>query len=92
MGKSRLYLVGMAGAQQKMFCVLKFAKTNAIVTLQRAFRTEFADRESIGQRVREFKENACLNKGKSSGRARVLEEQFQRIKDALERSPRKFSP
>ena len=31
----------MATPQQKAFCVLEFAKTNAIVTVQRAFRTEF---------------------------------------------------
>ena len=85
----------MATPQQKEFCVLEFAKTNAIVTIQRAFRTEFGidlpHRQSIRRWVRQFKETGCLCKGKSSGRPRAAEEQVERIHDAFEDSPRKFT-
>lgn len=83
----------MATPQQKAFCVLEFAKTDAIVTVQRAFRTEFGidppHRESIRRWVTQFKETGCLCKGKSPGRPRVSEEQVEKIHDAFEGSPRK---
>ena len=56
----------MATPQQKAFCVLEFAKTNAIVTVQLALRTEFgvdpSHRESIRRWVRQFKETGRLSK------------------------------
>ena len=77
----------MATPQQKVFCVLEFAKTDAIVTVQRAFRTEFGidlpHRESIRRWVTQFKETGCLCKGKSPGRPRVSEEQVEKIHDAF---------
>ena len=36
-----LFPLKVATPQQKAFCVLAFAKTNAIVAVQRAFTTEF---------------------------------------------------
>ena len=83
----------MATRQQKAFCVHEFAKTNAIITVQRAFRAEFGidppRRASIRRWVRLFKESGCLCKGKSPGRPRVSEEHVERIHDAFQRSPRK---
>ena len=58
----------MVTLQQKAFCMLKFRKTNAIVTVQRAFRTNFGIdppyRKSIEQWVRLFKETGICAKKK----------------------------
>ncbi|PNF40249.1 hypothetical protein B7P43_G07078 [Cryptotermes secundus] len=83
----------MASPQQKAFCVLEFAKTNSVVTVQRAFRRRFGINppcpKNIRRWFRQFQESGCLCKGKSPGRPRVSEEQVARIRAAFERSPRK---
>ncbi|PNF43528.1 hypothetical protein B7P43_G03919 [Cryptotermes secundus] len=83
----------MASPQQKAFCILEFAKTNSVVTVQRAFRRRFGSNppcpKNIRRWFRQFQESGCLCKGKSPGRSRVSEEQVARIRAAFERSPRK---
>ncbi|PNF42612.1 hypothetical protein B7P43_G01283 [Cryptotermes secundus] len=83
----------MASPQQKAFCVLEFAKTNSVVTAQRAFRRRFGINQPCPKNIRrwfrQFQESGCLCKGKSPGRPRVSEEQVARIRAAFERSPRK---
>ncbi|PNF16254.1 hypothetical protein B7P43_G11654 [Cryptotermes secundus] len=83
----------MASPQQKAFCVLEFAKTNAVITVQRAFRRRFGINppcpKNIRRWVRQLQESGCLCKGKSPGRPRVSEEQVATIRAAFERSPRK---
>ncbi|PNF14304.1 hypothetical protein B7P43_G06787 [Cryptotermes secundus] len=83
----------MASPQQKAFCVLEFAKTNSVFTVQRAFRRRFGINppcpKNIRRWFRQFQESGCLCKGKSPGRPRVSEEQVARIRAAFERSPRK---
>ncbi|PNF26248.1 hypothetical protein B7P43_G02693 [Cryptotermes secundus] len=83
----------MASPQQKAFCVLEFAKTNSVVTVQLAFRRRFGINapcpKNIRRWFRQFQESGCLCKGKISGRPRVSEEQVARIRAAFERSPRK---
>ncbi|PNF43566.1 hypothetical protein B7P43_G03926 [Cryptotermes secundus] len=83
----------MASPQQKAFWVLEFAKTNSVVTVQRAFRRRFGSNppcpKNIRRWFRQFQESGCLCKGRSPGRPRVSEEQEARIRAAFERSPRK---
>ncbi|PNF18241.1 hypothetical protein B7P43_G16516 [Cryptotermes secundus] len=70
----------MASPQQKAFCVLEFAKTNSVVTVQRAFRRRFGINPPCSKNIRrwfrQFQESGCLCKGKSPGRPRVSEEQM----------------
>ncbi|PNF40965.1 hypothetical protein B7P43_G08819 [Cryptotermes secundus] len=69
------------------------AKTNSVVTVQRAFRRRFGINppcpKNIRRWFRQFQESGCLCKGKSPGRPRVSEEHVARIRVAFERSPRK---
>ncbi|PNF19518.1 hypothetical protein B7P43_G02327 [Cryptotermes secundus] len=85
----------MASPQQKAFCVLEFAKTNLVVTVQCAFQRRFGINppcpKNIRHWFRQFQESGCLCKGKSPGRPRVSEEQVARIHAAFERSPRKLT-
>ncbi|PNF35310.1 hypothetical protein B7P43_G04811 [Cryptotermes secundus] len=72
----------MASLQQKAFCVLEFAKTNSVVTVQRAFRRRFGINPpcptNIRRWFRQFQESGCLCKGKSLGRPRVSAEALRR--------------
>ena len=90
---SCLFTLGMASPQQKAFRVLEFAKTNSVVTVQRAFRRRFdinpPSPKNIRRWFRQFQESGCLFKGKCPGRPRVSEEQVVRIRATFEGSPRK---
>ena len=65
---SCLFTLGMASPQQKAFCVLEFAKTNSVVTVQRAFWRRFdinpPSPKNIRRWFRQFQESGCLCKGK----------------------------
>ena len=67
----------MASPQQKAFCVLEFAKTKSIVTVQRAFQGQFhinaPSPKNIRRWFQQFQERGCLCKKKSPGRPRVSE-------------------
>ncbi|PNF29624.1 hypothetical protein B7P43_G16676 [Cryptotermes secundus] len=78
----------MASPQQKAFCVLEFAKTNSVFTVQR-FGIDLPCPKNIRRWFRQFQESGCLCKGKSPGQLRVSEEQVVRIHAAFERSLRK---
>ncbi|PNF28132.1 hypothetical protein B7P43_G07583 [Cryptotermes secundus] len=83
----------MVSPQQKVFCVLEFAKTNSVVMVQHAFRRRFGINPPCPKNIRwwfrQFQESGCLRKGKSPGRPRVSEEQVARICAAFDRSLRK---
>ena len=82
----------MASAQQKAFCVLEFAKTKSVITVQRAFRVKFncdaPSSKNIRRWSKQFEESGCLCKGKSPGRPRTSEENVERVRAAFSRSPR----
>ena len=83
----------MAGREQKAFCVLQFAKTESAIRMQLAFHIKFhfnpPSDNNIRRRYHQFKDTACLCKGKSSGRPSVIEERVERVCDAFARSPKK---
>ena len=80
---SCLFTLGMASPQQKAFCVLEVAKTNSVVTVQRAFRRRFdvnpPSPKNIRRWFRQFQESGCLCKGKGPGWPRVWEEFSYRL-------------
>lgn len=83
----------MANSEQKAFCVLQFAKTKSVITVQRAFRNKFRCNPPSDNNIRrwyhQFENTGCLCKGKSTGRPRVSEESVERVREAFTRSPTK---
>lgn len=83
----------MATSEQKAFCVLQFAKSESVVTVQRAFRIKFRCDPPSDNNIRrwyhQFETTGCLCKGKSTGRPRVSEESVERVRESFTRSPRK---
>jgi hypothetical protein len=63
--------MAFSGAQ-KAFCVLQFAKTQSIVTVQRGFRTKYRTEpptdKTVGDWYRKFEETGCLCVAKRTGR------------------------
>ena len=88
--KDHVFLLKIATSQQKTFCVLEFEKTNAIMTVQRTFKTEFdidpPHCETIRRWVKQFKQIKCLCKRKSSEKPLVAQEQMARIHNAFKNS------
>ena len=58
--------------EQKAFCVLQFAKTQSIVTVQRGFRAKYRTESPTDKTVRDwyrkFEETGCLCVAKRTGR------------------------
>lgn len=58
--------------EQKAFCVLQFAKTQSIVTVQRGFRTKYRTEPPTDKTVRDWyrkcEETGCLCVAKRTGR------------------------
>ena len=83
----------MATSEQKAFCVLQFARTESVVTVQRAFRSKFHCNPPSDNNIRrwyhQFEDTGCLCKGKSTGRPRVTEERVERVRESFMRSPKK---
>ena len=83
----------MASQQENAFCVLRFEVSRSAITVRREFRARFRKdapwRNNITSWYRQFVETGCLCKGKSPGRPRVSDDNIERVRDALLRSPRK---
>lgn len=81
----------MATAQQKAFCVMEYGRCESTTFVQRAFRTKYGvqspDRWCIKRWYKQFTENGCLCKGKSSGRPRTSDENVHRIQEAFRSRP-----
>jgi hypothetical protein len=81
----------MATPQQKAFCVLRFAKSESVIIVQREFRKQFQSnppgKTNILQWYRQFQENGCICKGESPGRPRISEENVNRIRVSYAQSP-----
>lgn len=79
--------------REKIFCVLEYAKTSSVISVQRHFRTKFGKeaphRNNIRRWVEKFAETGSLLKGKSTGRPNVSNEVVENIRVAYQRSPRK---
>jgi len=73
----------MAAPGEKSFCVLEYHTSKSLVTVQRAFRANYAKEpltdKTIRARYKQFTETGCLCKQKSSGRTLTAEEHEYRI-------------
>jgi len=78
---------------KKVFCVLEFAKTESIVTVQRRFRimyhTEPPTDKTIHEWYMKFQQSGCLCVVKRSGRPGPSAETVERVREAFVRSPQK---
>jgi hypothetical protein len=81
--------------EQRSWCVLEFAKTNSVVTVQRAFKRRFnvdpPTNKCILKWYGNFIEKGCIcdqRKG-HSGRPSVSEQVVDRVREAFLRSPKK---
>ena len=85
--------------QQRIFCVEQFVLSKSIVSVQREFRRKFGDdrqrgaspsRKIIGQWVRQWRETRSVEVKVRTRRNTVRSpENIQRVRIALERSPRR---
>ena len=78
---------------KKAFCVLEFAKTESIVTVQRRFRTMYRTEPPTDRTIREwymkFQQNGCLCAAKRRGRPGPSAETVVRVRETFVRSPQK---
>jgi len=75
----------------KAFCVLEFAETESIVTVQRRFRIMYHTEPPTDKTIREwymkFQQRGCLCAAKRSGRPGPSAETVERVQEAFVRSP-----
>ena len=78
---------------KKEFCVLEFAKTESIVTVQRMFRTMYHTEPPTDKTIREwnmkFQQSGCLCAAKRTGRPGPSAETVERVRETFVRSPQK---
>ena len=78
---------------KKAFCVLEFAKTESIVTVQRRFRIMYRTEPPTDKTIREwymkFQQSGCLCAAKRRGRPGPLAETVERVRETFVRSPQK---
>ena len=85
--------------QQRIFCVEQFVLSKSVVSVHREFRRKFGDdrqrgavpsRKIIGQWVRQWRETGSVQvKGRTRRNTVRSPENIQRVRRALERSPRR---
>jgi hypothetical protein len=77
----------------RLFCVIEYAKTNSWTSVQRAFRkwfrTDPPPQASIQRWFDNFENRGCICKKKSSDRCRVSDEAVRQVEATFSRSPRK---
>ena len=78
---------------KKAFCVLEFAKTESIVTVQWRFRIMYHTEPPTDKIIREwymkFQQSGCLCAANRSGRPGPSAETVERVREAFVRSPQK---
>ena len=78
---------------KKAFCVLEFAKTESIVTVQRRFRIMYHTEPPTDKTIREwymkFHQSGCLCAAKRRGRPGPSAETVERVREMFVRSPQK---
>jgi len=83
----------MAAPGQKSFCVLEYHTSKSVVTVQRAFRANYAKDPPIDKIIRawykQFTKTGCLRKQKSSGRPLTTEDDVERVGAIFLHSPKK---
>ncbi|KAG8243980.1 hypothetical protein J6590_032463 [Homalodisca vitripennis] len=85
----RALVAKVAIREHKAFCVLRFAKTESVVTEQRAFRIKFESDppsdDSMRRWYHQFESTGCLCKEKSTGRPSVNEDRVERVRENFTR-------
>ena len=80
-------------ANKKAFCVLEFAKTESIVTVQRRFQTMYRTEPPTDKTIREwymkFQQSGCLCAAKRRGRPGPSAETVELVRQTFVRSPQK---
>jgi hypothetical protein len=83
----------MAAPGEKSFCVLEYHTSKSVVTVQRTFRAKYAKDPPTDKAIRawykQFTENGCLCKQKSSGRPFTAEDDVERVPVSFLHSPKK---
>ena len=78
---------------KKAFCVLKFAKTESILTVQRRFRIMYHTEPPTDKTIREWytkvQQSSCLCAAKRTGRPGLSAETVERVQETFVRSPQK---
>jgi hypothetical protein len=73
----------MAAPGEKSFFVLEYHTSKSVVTVQRAFRTNYAKDPPTDKIIRtwykQFTENGCLCKQKSSSRPLTAKDDVERV-------------
>jgi hypothetical protein len=78
---------------EKSFCVLEYHTSKSVVTVQRAFRADYAKDPPTDMTIRtwykQFTETGCMRKQKSSGCPLTAEDDVKRIQASFVHSPKK---
>jgi len=78
---------------KKAFCVLEFAKTESIVTVQWRFRIMYHTEPPTDKTIREwymkFQQSGCLCTAKRTGHPGPSAETVERVRETFVRSPQK---
>ena len=78
---------------KKAFCVLEFAKTESVVTVQRRFRIMYHREpptdKTIRERYMKFQQSGCLCAAKRRGRPDPSAETVERVRETFVRSRQK---
>ena len=78
---------------KKAFCVLEFAETESVVTVQRRFRIMYHTEAPTDKTIREwymkFQQSGCLCAAKRTGRPGPSAETVERVRETFVRSPQK---
>ena len=80
---------------EKLFSVLEYHTNKSVVTVQRAFLAKYAkdppEDKIIRAWYKQFTENGCLCKQKSSGRPLTAEDDVERVRVSFLHSPKKIN-
>ena len=83
----------MAALGEKSFCVLEYHTSKSVVTVQRAFRAQYAKDPPTDKTIRvwykQFTETGCLCKQKSSGHPLTAEDDVELVRASFLHSPKK---
>jgi hypothetical protein len=78
---------------KKSFCVLEYRTSKSVVTVQRAFRANYAKDPPTDKTIRawykQFTETGCLCKQKSTGRPLTAADDVERVRASFLHSPKK---
>ena len=77
--------------REQSFCVLEYARTSSVVTVQRRFRAEFQMTAPVFNSIKKwyakFREECCLCTAPRPGHPGPSDETVNRIREAYQRSP-----